>query len=696
MLRAEVIGFSGMGKDRGHRNERRRRARFAAESALLLVFVTALAAALSEFGILQQIERGIDDVALAYFSDDAAQPHSRVAVIEIDDETIARHPPRSPINRTFLADLLELVDGGGTTAIGVDVLLLEAGNETSDRELAATLKAMRSPVVLTTVMRDGRVRSLAPIFAETGARVALANLPADRADGTLRRYRTAFRDAAGELHPILAAALARIAGARVPTGTRDQPIDWYGRPGWQDRLDADRGEPAGPPPIARFSALMLLEKPFLAGLLEGKVVLIGATFEGSGDLHRTPFARLRSRDGALPGVAAHAQIVAQLIDGRRRVLPGPELELLAVVLAVAAGALLALARVPAYVPIICALLLPVSWVTIVFLVRQQTEVMLPALPPVLGLGFALGGFALLRARRFDRAQRIAAKALQSYLPRALARQVMIDPTMLRLGGEPRTLSILFSDIARFTAYAERHQPQEVVAVLNEYLDAMAEIVLAHQGTLDKFIGDAVMAFFGAPGDLPDHAARAIACALEMDRFGHRFAERHGLETRVGVHTGPVIVGNTGGERRFDYTVIGDAVNTASRLESANRHLGLSPQSATSVCISEDTVRHALAATEGEGEGEGEDGRGAGRWRLRRAGRIKVKGRERPLGVYTTVPDWFEADDLKAYERALDELERGAYETARAAFEALADDHLSAFQARRCVDRVGPYLRLEEK
>ena len=679
--------------------DRGRQLRFAAESLFLLVFITVLVMEVSKLGLFEGLERQIDDVAVAYFSEDAPAPHPGVALVVIDDATIAARPPRSPINRALLADLLAVIDRGGAVAIGVDVLLLEAVDRDTDERLARTIRTLRTPAVFVTRKdREGVVRPLADSFAGGGVATALANLPPNRDDQTLRYYRTAFRDRDGGLHPILATALARLAGVEVADSVRDQAIDWYGRPGWQDRLDAASGAPLGAHPIAPFSALLLLEKPFLAGLLKDKVVLVGATFEGSGDFHRTAFSRLGLGDEAFAGVFGHAQVLAQLLDGRSRTLPGLRFRLVAVILAALAGALLALLRVPVSVPLGLAVVAPVAWVAVVFLVRSQGDLALPALPPALGLAVSLAAFALFRARRFDRAQRIAAKALNSYLPRALARQVMNDPGMLRLGGEPRTLSMLFTDIAGFTSYAESHDPEEVVALLNEYLDGMAEIVLAHHGTLDKFIGDAVMAFFGAPGEAHTaHAAKAIACALEMDRYGHAFAAREGLRTRIGVHTGIAIVGNTGGERRFDYTVIGDAVNTAARLEGANRYLGLSPESATRVCISADTVAESrndsanhLSLTGAERRDHPE------RHALRRVGRIQVKGREAPLGVYTTVPDWFAPEDFDTYNLGLERLEEGDYEAARAAFEALGEDDLSAFQVKRCIDGTGDFLKLEGK
>jgi class 3 adenylate cyclase len=329
-------------------------------------------------------------------------------------------------------------------------------------------------------------------------------------------------------------------------------------------------------------------------------------------------------------------------------------------------------------------------------------------PPALGIGLSLATFALFRARRFDHASRVAARALNSYLPPALARQVVNDPNLLQLGGEPRELSILFTDIAGFTSYSEASDPHEVVALLNIYLDRMAEIVLAHNGTLDKYIGDAVMAFFGAPVGIEGHSELAISCALNMDEYGRQFAVEHGLKTRIGVHTGTVIVGNIGGEQRFDYTVIGDAVNTAARLEGANKAFKATDREDrvyTTLCISGDTIAHYNSLPRDKLAGElsginltGDDMRrnpdGA---TLRRIGMIKVKGREAALNVYTFVPEEFSPENLDSYASALDFLEAGKYDEAGKILRRLYnEDDLSAFQLERCNVGEGPILTLTEK
>jgi len=167
---------------------------------------------------------------------------------------------------------------------------------------------------------------------------------------------------------------------------------------------------------------------------------------------------------------------------------------------------------------------------------------------------------------------------------ALVQQLVDDPDALSLTGETREMTFLFSDIAGFTSFTEHATPELLVEVLNEYLELMCHAVMEHGGTIDKIVGDAVVGIFNAPLDQPDHCERAVKCALAMDAISTDFIAKmngRGYEfgvTRVGVNSGPAIVGNFGGAERFDYTAHGDAINTAARMESVNKHLG------TQICI----------------------------------------------------------------------------------------------------------------
>lgn len=174
-----------------------------------------------------------------------------------------------------------------------------------------------------------------------------------------------------------------------------------------------------------------------------------------------------------------------------------------------------------------------------------------------------------------------------YVSTSLVNELIANPDKLRLGGEEKSLTILFSDIAGFTSFSEGKTPEEVVTFINQFLDEMSESVLEFNGTLDKYLGDSVMAFWGAPVEIPDHAELACKCALDMKTRLEKLNEKWNtgdaaVKMRIGINTGDVIVGNVGGKKRFDYTVMGDNVNLASRLEGANKIYH------TSIMISEST------------------------------------------------------------------------------------------------------------
>ncbi len=188
-----------------------------------------------------------------------------------------------------------------------------------------------------------------------------------------------------------------------------------------------------------------------------------------------------------------------------------------------------------------------------------------------------------RARQAE-AERAHA-SLSRYFSPNLARRLAGDGAAVELAGQRRDIATLFTDIASFTALVEALEPDVLGTLLNEYVSGMTDIVFAHDGTLAKIVGDALHVLFGAPGEQPDHAARAVACALDLDQYAQQFRDHWHKKkiplgvTRIGVHAGSAIVGNFGGDRFFDYTAYGDTINVAARLEAANKQLG------TRVCVS---------------------------------------------------------------------------------------------------------------
>lgn len=276
----------------------------------------------------------------------------------------------------------------------------------------------------------------------------------------------------------------------------------------------------------------------------------------------------------------------------------------------------------------------------------------------------------LESQDLSKQKQLVTTALTQYVSSKVVEQIMADPSRLQLGGERKTLSILFSDLEGFSRLAERMEPEPLTALLNDYLTDMSNIILDEGGTLDKYQGDGIVAFWNAPLDQPDHAASACRAALRcQQRLKERaedFTAKAGVElkTRIGLHTGEVVVGNMGSKMRFDYSILGDAANLASRLESANKLFG------TAIMVSEATWLQA---------GGGNDFTG------RELGMIKVAGRSTPVKIFelqgqagTTV-----SSDMAVYQEALDLCRSGLWAEAEAIFNTLPDDPVYQSYVQQC-------------
>jgi adenylate cyclase len=278
---------------------------------------------------------------------------------------------------------------------------------------------------------------------------------------------------------------------------------------------------------------------------------------------------------------------------------------------------------------------------------------------------------LREARRQQVAAERAHASLSRYFSPRLAERLIADGDVAALAGERREISTLFTDVAGFTHLAEAIEPLVLSKLLNEYLTGMTDIVFAHDGTLTKIIGDALHVLFGAPADQPDHSARGLACALELDSFAQSFRKTwagYGVEvgpTRIGVHAGPAIVGNFGGGRFFDYTAYGDTINVAARLEGANKQLG------TRICASQAIMS------------------GAPNLRGRPIGDLILRGRDEPLKAFEPLTRAeHEAAPMQSYLRAFALLERGDPTTLAAFARVVAerpDDPLASFHLKRLLN-----------
>ena len=373
------------------------------------------------------------------------------------------------------------------------------------------------------------------------------------------------------------------------------------------------------------SELQLLreEKPSLdPGVFKDKVVFVGLTASGLLDIFQTPFdAR---GQGRMPGVQMHAS-VADSILSNRFIRPSSETSRVVAVLvgALAVGLLAAFLAFNVAAPL--SLLLMAGWATYAVVVFEA-GVWVAMGEPLAAMGLALFGGTAYQYFVEGREKRKVKGLFGRYVSRDVFDQLMAHPERAELGGNRREMTVLFSDIRGFTAVTEQGEPEALVSQLNEYFSRMVEIVFRHHGTVDKFVGDMVMALFGAPLDDAAHAENGVRAAVDMVRelgeLNRKWTAegRAPLDIGIGVNSGEMIAGNIGSSSIMSYTVIGDNVNLGSRLESLNKDYR------TRIIIS-DATRARLT----------------GSYELRPLGDVVVKGKTRPVAIFevavpTPLPD----------------------------------------------------------
>ncbi|MDD4735069.1 MAG: adenylate/guanylate cyclase domain-containing protein [Kiritimatiellae bacterium] len=419
----------------------------------------------------------------------------------------------------------------------------------------------------------------------------------------------------------------------------------------------------------RAAAVIQSEMNLQAGMeaeLDPKVfkdchVLFGFSAPGLMDQRATPVSRVS------PGVFIHATLLDNLLDADAlRDVPRHAVVLVVLLLSLLAALAGLFSRSAWRSALFYVLfLLPGVGVALLF---YPLGYWYPLVVQVLSLLLALTVAVLVNYATEGRQKQFIKRAFQHYLSRDVIENILNDPGRLKLGGERKVLTIFFSDIQGFSTISERMNPQELTAFLNEYLSEMTDIIFQEGGTLDKYEGDAIIAFWNAPMDQHDHALRgcraALRCANRLEELRADFAKRYGspLYARIGMHTGEVVVGNMGSKERFDYTVLGDAANLASRLEGANKAFG------TYIMVSGET----WSAVEGQ-------------LSARQIGRIRVVGRKTPVNVYELLtlnpnerPDW-----VRTFEEGLVCVFSNDWKNAMEKFQSLEKDPPAAKYLARC-------------
>ncbi|NOX17742.1 MAG: CHASE2 domain-containing protein [Chlorobi bacterium] len=361
------------------------------------------------------------------------------------------------------------------------------------------------------------------------------------------------------------------------------------------------------------------------GVFKDKIVLIGSTMPEDRDIISVSVAQNELQgSNQIFGVFFHANAIQNVIDNNFISVQsissvGSVSFLLTVFLFILASILKQIKTKHEYLLELLTLVIVASFIYGIYQLSVYFFIHFKIVTPIVNPSIAvIFGYFGSSAFNFyiERKKNVQIKSMFSqYVSGVLVNQLLEDPSKLKLGGEKKALTILFSDIVNFTAFSEDKEPEEVVKIMNYYLTEMTEIILRSNGTLDKYLGDAIMAFWGAPLPLENHAYKACEAAILMTRKIEELAKKESdvkkrINIRVGINTGNAVVGNIGGEKRFDYTVMGDNVNLASRLEGANREYG------SQIMISDKTYQMVKD-----------------RIVVRMLDHILVKGKQRPTKVY---------------------------------------------------------------
>ncbi|MDO8312774.1 MAG: adenylate/guanylate cyclase domain-containing protein [Sideroxyarcus sp.] len=501
-----------------------------------------------------------------------------IGIIAIDDKSIAELG-RYPWTRSQYARLLDKLKAAQAKVVLFDAFFPEREDMVNDQAFAAATKKAGNVVmaVLYEFDKDDRVKGVTrslPEIERAAAGIGQINLFPD--DDGVNRRTPLLIEADGKQTPSLGMMAAMLAlgekefaadAFEVTLGERHIPV------GENSSMWVNfTGPPGGYP---RYSFTDIVNGRIPAEQLKGKVLFVGATALGVYDMRVTPF------HGNTPGVEIHATVADNIISDRFIRQGGMDalVDIFFIILMGASAYFLTTSlRLYGAIPATALLLAGYIWFAYdMFEAGHWINIIYPTLSAILAL-LVGGSFRYLVLERSAREMR---SMFSSYLSPKLVARLEKDPEAARIGGDTKVVTVLFTDIKSFTAFSEAHPPQEVVSRLNEYLGAMVQVIEQHDGTIDKFIGDAIMAYWGAPLSQPDHAKLALECVLAMARRLEVLSSKWKSEgkepfsIRGGIQSGEVVAGNVGfAGKKMEYTVIGDTVNLASRLEGTAKYYGV--------------------------------------------------------------------------------------------------------------------------
>lgn len=637
--------------------------RTAALVAVLAAFAATMALRIGFVGHLEDVTRDIR-VATA-----APMPQQKDIVIAgLTEETVTQFAYRSPVDREFLANLIKTLEAKGAREIGVDVLFDQPTEPAKDELLKKTIRETKTPLLISysnskNVVNDDQLAYLNDFVPERLR--AGANLARDPFDDSVRWIFP------GETEPGMPLGFVRKAVALLGIKTpKTQPeIAWRPRP--------DSETPAFPLYPSHTIAFLPDE------WFKGKIVLIGAVLSIT-DRHRTPLAVVDDGDeGNMPGITVMAHGISQVLEGRSVDRLNPGFEIAITVMFALIGVGLGVLKKGAAFSFSVGGILIASYIAVAMIGYSRGIPLVPVIAPTIALMLSLWLMDVLIGGAERKQRQFIQGAFSRYVSPAVVDQLVDDPTALSIKGDRREVTFIFTDIASFTTLSEGLTSEKLSEVLNAYLDGACAIILKYQGTIDKFIGDAIMAIFNAPIAQPDHAERAVKCALELDVYAEAFKKEQNAAgipigvTRIGIHTGIATVGNFGSATRMDFTALGDTVNTAARTEGVNKYFG------TRICVTEESVSACPNL------------------KFRPIGDVVLKGKTKPVGLFSPVSEADAATNVTADYMAAYALLKAEDPQGIEAFKALGvqypDDAIIAYHGRRiAAGATSTLIVLEDK
>ncbi|NKM70767.1 adenylate/guanylate cyclase domain-containing protein [Rhizobium laguerreae] len=581
--------------------------------------------------------------------DDPRPPPGGPVIVAIDEPSLADINAQWPWPRSLHAELISQLRAAGARVIGFDIIMAEPSNPDND---AAITKAVGPDTVLAgdeTLIETPQASQLIratplPQLTEAGAVTGIASVELS-GDGTFRRI-PGYEDG-------FAAMLTKVAGVAPETLPAGRLIQSFG--------------PARSYPTVSYYQALDPKNLLPPDYFKDRIVLVGLSLQnapaidkGGVDAFATPYTVHTGK------LVSGVEIQATIYDNIRSGLSIAEARLPTVAACILISVLLAATtvwRATGWLTIVTSAAALLAFAAVSAAGMRLAYIFVSPLGPTVAYISVVFGQAAFDFAEERRNKRQITRAFAQYISPDLVRRLSQDPSQLKLGGERRTLSVLFSDVRGFTTIAEtlKDDPEQLTGLINRLLTPLSDVVMDHGGTIDKYMGDCIMAFWNAPLDDPEHALHAVKASLAMQaaisslnrelerEAAMRGGRPHVLKMGVGINTGECIVGNMGSTRRFDYSCLGDSVNLASRLEGASKNYGVA------LLLGEETARLV-----------------AGTYTVVELDRIIVKGRTVPSPVYTVVHK-ADAEALAAHRAFTQAKYAGTLAPSDPAFDRLAAD-----------------------